>query len=165
MSKTWKIDLEGVLTILPGFRKTKGQPDFYALRDEIKAIVVEEGVHEIGDDWFCYLHEVREISFPSTLRRIGKSAFLGCEKLAEVFLPEGVEELAESAFQDCTNVRRFYLPASLRRIGFLALHVGDGRLLSVEVGKGNKHFTSKYRILKAFLWLTRKFLCLSVNHR
>ena len=151
MSKTWKIDPEGVLTIFLGFRKTKVQPDFYALRDEIKAIVVEEGVHEIGDDWFCYLHEVRDIFFPSTLRRIGKSAFLGCEKLAEVFLPEGVEELAESAFQDCTNVRRFYLPASLRRIGFLALHVGDGRLLSVEVGKGNKHFTSKYRILKAFL--------------
>ncbi|MCR4958728.1 MAG: leucine-rich repeat domain-containing protein [Prevotella sp.] len=99
MSKTWKIDSEGVLTIHPGFRKTKGQPDFYALRDEIKAVVVEEGVHEIGDNRFSYLHEVRDISFPSTLHRIGKSAFLGCEKLAEVFLPEGVEELAESAFQ------------------------------------------------------------------
>ena len=62
-------------------------------------------------------------------------------------LPEGVEELAESAFQDCTNIRRFVLPAFLCRIGYLALHVGEGRLLSIEVAKGNKYFASKYGVL------------------
>ena len=54
MSKTWTIDSDGVLTISPGFHKRNGQPDFYARREEIKAIVVEEGVSEIGDNWFCY---------------------------------------------------------------------------------------------------------------
>ncbi len=147
MNKTWTIDAEGVLTIRRGFRKRKGHPDFYARRKEIKAIVVEEGVGEIGDGWFAYLNEVREISLSTTLRRIGKSAFASCERLAEVRIPEGVEQLAESAFQDCCNVRRFYLPASLRSIGYLALHVGDGHLLSIEVAKGNKHFTSKHGVL------------------
>ena len=129
MSKTWTIDAEGVFTIRQGFRKRKGKPDFYARREEIRAIVVEEGVSEIGDGWFSYLNEVREISLPTTLRRIGKSAFASCERLKEVSIPEGVEELAESAFQDCSHVRRFHLPASLRNIGYLALHVGDGQLL------------------------------------
>lgn len=117
MSKTWKIDSEGVLSIRPGFRMTKGHPDFHTLRDEIKAIVADEGISEIGDNWFCYLNQVGSVSLPTTLRRIGKSAFLGCEKLTEVYLPEGVEELNESAFQDCTNIRRFFLPTSLRHIG------------------------------------------------
>ena len=94
MSKTWTIDAEGV----------------FERREEIKAIVVDEGVSEIGDGWFNYLNEVREISLPTTLRCIGKSAFASCERLEEVF-PEGVEELAESAFQDCSHVRRFHLPA------------------------------------------------------
>ena len=58
MSKTWKIDSEGVLSISPGFRITKGHPDFHTRRDEIKAIVAEEGVSEIGDNWFCYLNQV-----------------------------------------------------------------------------------------------------------
>lgn len=91
MRKTWTIDAEGVLTIRAGFRKRKGKPDFYARREEIKAIVVEKGV----------------------------------------------EELAESAFQDCSHVRHFHLPATLRSIGYLALHVGEGHLLSIDVAKGN----------------------------
>lgn len=62
-------------------------------------------------------------------------------------LPDGVEELAESAFQDCSGVRRFCLPASLRRIGYLALYVGEGRLLAVDVARGNKYFTSRHGVL------------------
>lgn len=107
MSKTWTIDAEGVLTIRQGFRKRKGTPDFYARREEIRAIVVEEGVSEIGDGWFSYLNEVREISLPTTLRRIGKSAFASCERLKEAILhskaidslcwvPEGVELIQET---------------------------------------------------------------------
>lgn len=147
MSKTWTIDSEGVLTIRPGFRKHKGKPDFYALREKIRSIVVEEGIREIGDNWFCYLNEVETVSLPNTLRRIGNSAFLSCEKLTELLLPEGVEELGNSAFQDCANIQRFYLPASLHHIGNLALHVGEGRLLSIEVSKSNRHYTSKYGVL------------------
>ena len=56
---------------------------------EMRAIVVEEGVREIGDGWFNYLNEVREISLPTTLWRIGKSAFASCERLKEVCIPEG----------------------------------------------------------------------------
>lgn len=63
MNKTWTIDAEGVLTIRPGFRKQKGKPDFYARREEIKAIVVEEGVDEIGDNWFCYLNEIDSLNW------------------------------------------------------------------------------------------------------
>lgn len=49
MSKTWSIDAEGVLTISQGFRRRNRKPDFYARREDIRAIVVEEGVSEIGD--------------------------------------------------------------------------------------------------------------------
>lgn len=147
MNKTWTIDAEGVLTISQGFRRRNRKPDFYARREDIRAIVVEEGVSEIGDGWFGYLNQVRQIALPSTLRRIGKSAFIGCERLTEVHIPEGVELLDESAFQDCSSVRRFHLPASLRSIGYLALHVGEGQLLSIHVAQGNKHFTSTHGVL------------------
>ncbi|MBQ9219160.1 MAG: hypothetical protein IJ160_13445 [Muribaculaceae bacterium] len=46
MRQTWTIDDEGVLTIRQGFCKRRGQPDFYARREEIKAIVVAEDVLE-----------------------------------------------------------------------------------------------------------------------
>lgn len=147
MSKTWTIDADGVLTIRKGFRKRKGHPDFYARREEIRAIVVEEGVSSVGDGWFAYLNEVREIILPTTLRQIGKSAFASCERLSEVMIPEGVRQLDERAFQDCSEVHRFSLPASLRSIGYLALHVGEGHLLSIDVAKGNKHFTSRHGVL------------------
>ena len=53
----------------PSHRERKGKPDFCARREAIRAIVVEEGVSEVGDAWFNYLAEVREISLPTTLRR------------------------------------------------------------------------------------------------
>ena len=49
----------------------------FARRDEIKAIVVSDGISEIGDEF----NQVREVVFPSTLRRIDKNAFSGCERL------------------------------------------------------------------------------------
>lgn len=138
MSKTWTIDAEGVLTIRQGFRKRKGTPDFYARREEIRAIVVEEGVSEIGDGWFNYLNEVREISLPTTLRLIGKSAFASCERLKEVSIPEGIQmldyavlantlireivipesvtEINNSAFYECEHLQKVVLPKTLQSI-------------------------------------------------
>ena len=86
-SVTWTLDVNGVLTIsgegaMADFTKTT-QP-WKAYRNQIKTIVVKEGVTTIGKNAFYYSKYVTSITIPETVSKIAAYATLTCSKLAEV---------------------------------------------------------------------------------
>ena len=84
---TWSLSRQGVLTIsgegaMADFTRTT-QP-WKAYRNQIKTIVVKEGVTTIGKNAFYYSKYVTSITIPETVSKIAAYATLSCTKLAEV---------------------------------------------------------------------------------
>lgn len=146
MSKTWTIDADGVLTIRKGFRKRKGHPDFYARREEIKAIVVEEGVSSVGDGHLLsidvakgnkhftsrhgvlYNHDMtailqypcakrrKEYVIPASVEMIAEDCFSHARHLEHVVLPEQLKRIGGSAFGFCRRLKRAWVPDGVELI-------------------------------------------------
>ena len=83
--------------------------------DQIRGVVIGEGVTEIGRSAFGELPNLSSVTLPDSLRVIGSSAFWGCGGLTELSLPEGLLSIGESAFQNC-GLRRITIPASVTQI-------------------------------------------------
>ena len=125
-----------------GYWKTR---DF---EDEVREIVIDEGIKEIPESSFEYFKHLEKVQFPASLTTIGKSAFTDCPELTEIRLPEGVTSIGDAAFQNDVSVRRVFLPQSLTGIGLYAISFGHGsRLFSVEVAEGNPVYASEQGIL------------------
>ena len=87
-------------------------------RNDIKKVVLPEGIVEIGDLTFRSCKELKEINFPKSLKKIGKQAFLFCESLAsEVTLQKGLTEIGEAAFAYCVNIPKAVIPSTVTSLG------------------------------------------------
>ena len=49
--------------------------------DSVTALVLEEGMVEIGRDWCAYLKGIQSLELPRSLKRIGNCAFEDCAGL------------------------------------------------------------------------------------
>ena len=84
--------------------------------DDLKYIVIPEGVTEIGKYAFHGCRNVESISLPSTLEKIDKSAFACCCSLKNLEIPEGIVTLEESSLAQCLHLKNVILPESLAHI-------------------------------------------------
>ena len=127
-SATWVLDAAGTLTISgSGFMDTYStyehdQP-WYAQREQIKTIVVEEGINKIGESAFEGCTNLESVSFPESLTTIGKYAFSDCVCLTQVDLPDAVSYIGIYAFSGCKNLYSVTLPQDLCQ---LSLGTFDG---------------------------------------
>lgn len=85
--------------------------------NQIKKVVIGEGITSVGDSAFIACPELVSVSFPSTLKVIEPYAFMDCRKLADLALPEGLEEIGETAFYYCEKLISVNFPKSLRELG------------------------------------------------
>jgi len=122
---TWTMDSKtGTLTIsgtgaMDDFEPTYNTP-WQVYSEEIKTIVVGEGVTSIGDYAFENLASMTSLSLPDTLLRIGIYSFAHCSDLAALDLPENLMTIGDSAFTTCSSLECLVLPASLTSIGYNA---------------------------------------------
>lgn len=75
-------------------------------RREIKSLVIEDGITEIGKYAFYYCENLKTIYLPNSLTRIGQLSFAGCTSLSEVDIPYQVNSIEHSAFCYCRNLRK-----------------------------------------------------------
>ena len=85
-------------------------PPYQGYAGTITAIVVEEGVTQVGDNAFQGFEGVTTVSLPETLTSIGIGAFADCASLDNVVIPDSVETLGEGAFSGCDSLGMLYLP-------------------------------------------------------
>ena len=83
---------------------------WYDYRDQITAVVVEEGITYIGKDCFRDLANMTEISLPDSLTEIGINSFRNCASLETVDLPEGLTKLGWYTFSNCTSLKTVVIP-------------------------------------------------------
>ena len=105
-----ELDEEGTLTV-SGTGATGDylfwEPSDWSENDEIKKIVIEEGITGIGNRMFFDCVNLEEIVFPSTLTSLGEQVFAGCSSLTRVEIPDTLTEIEWCAFVDCYGLEEF----------------------------------------------------------
>lgn len=91
---------------------------FPGVRDNnIREIVVPEGVALIGDSCFRECAGLKSVILPTTLREIGSFAFSWCSSLEVIHLPDSVESIGDEAFFNCKSLKEINIPANLKFVG------------------------------------------------
>lgn len=122
----WQLSNEGILTISgTGEMASWDMPSsvpWYEYRDQIKKVVIDEGVTSIGDRAFYECKMLTEATLGVGIQEIGAYAFSYCESLPALYLPGSVAQIGEYAFSYCSSLREFAVPSGVQVItqGMLA---------------------------------------------
>ena len=155
----WTLYSDGVLRIYGTGKMSYASnvPPWVSRRYEIKSVIVEAGVKNIGGEAFRNCSSLSKIVLPEGLTTIEGIAFWNCQNLSEIVLPksvinieyrafedcsgllkvvmhEGVKTIGEYAFENCSNLSRIVLPEGLTEIN-RGLFEGCSNLLEVELPK------------------------------
>ena len=112
----WKLTEDGTLTVIPTEQKLEnGETNmknywkvngelvlpWSAYTDMITKVVIEEGIHDIGQMAFYELPNLVEVVLPESAVEIRHYAFKNCKKLTTINL-EVVDYICEGAFYGCS---------------------------------------------------------------
>lgn len=110
----WKLTKDGTLTIYGNARleSSNSYPwDKYA--NQIKKVVVEEGILSIPVYAFDDFKNIKEVFLPNSIESIGEHAFMNCTGLKEITIPPKVTELEPGVLGGCTSLTSIkYAPGS-----------------------------------------------------
>jgi len=118
---TWVLDYNGTLTI-SGMGAMTNWDDYtsYApwksYRDNIKKVIINNGVTSIGNYAFSSCSSLTSITIPDGVTSIGDEAFYGCSILTSITIPESVTSIGVYAFFDCGSLTSIIIPASVTSI-------------------------------------------------
>ena len=85
---------------------------------ELKEVVIEEGVTEIGVDAFSVCTSLETVTLPESLQKIGEGAFEYCSSLSEIRIPENVTVIGQRAFHFCKKLASVTIPAGVTEIDY-----------------------------------------------
>lgn len=111
---TWKLE-DNMLTISGNgdmyiYAYTNNQPPWYAMRNKITSLVINNGVTQIGSDAFYNCYNLVNISLPNSLLTIMDDAFAQCTSLVDISLPNSITRIDSGAFADCTSLANINIP-------------------------------------------------------
>ena len=116
----------------------------YLNDEEIKDLVIPDGVEAIEYSTFSGCSGLTSVSIPNSVTSIGKGAFAGCAGLTSVTLGNNVASIGQEAFSGCSGLTTITIPASVTKIGhsafancvgLTAVHISDlGAWCSIEGG-------------------------------
>lgn len=82
----------------------RGQAPWYAYRESIKTLAIDEGITSVGDWAFYGCTSLTTVALAGTVKDIGVEAFNGCANLKSVSGGEGVTIIENGAFFNCTGL-------------------------------------------------------------
>ncbi len=136
---TWTLDDEGTLTISGTGAMTDwgsySDTPWYDVQDDINAIIIKDGVTNIGDFAFEYCESLERIIIPDSVISIGDSAFFSCDNLTSVTIGNGVTSIGDFAFKYCESLESVIIPDSVISIGESTFCSCDN-LANVTIGNG-----------------------------
>lgn len=114
---TWELRESGTLVFNgSGAMKNyiyKSEMPWYQYMDQIKSVVLNDGITRIGSYAFYGMTSMESITIAETVTSIGDYAFKNAIALDGVVLPAGLTSLGESAFYGCTSLTAIEIPVSL----------------------------------------------------
>ena len=117
---TWSLDSTGVL-VIEGSGEMNNTSSFTwrSYEDEIKSVIIGDGITSIGDHAFYGLFNVRSIIIGKNVTNIGNGAFSFCGSLEELIIPNSVITIGDYAFWT-TGIQRLTIGESVKHIGSCA---------------------------------------------
>ena len=124
---TWTLDSEGTLTIHgDGRMYNYGSPTeslrwsvesvaWHKYRDEIRTVVIGEGITFLCPYAFQDCVNLTSVSLPDSLIGISLHGFSGCTRLTDIAIPNGVESISNGAFLGA-GLESVYIPDSVDMI-------------------------------------------------
>lgn len=85
---------------------------------ELKEVVIEEGVTEIGVDAFSVCTSLETVTLPQSLQKIGEKAFSYCTSLKTINIPDSVNVIGPKAFFFCKSLTLIDIPEGITEIGY-----------------------------------------------
>ena len=110
---TWTLAADGTMTISgEGAMKAysaDGSPAAQK-KDNVKKVVIQEGVTSIGMSAFNDCDSLTSITIPESVTSIGNYAFRDCSSLASIEIPSSVTSIGDSAFDSCSSLTSITIP-------------------------------------------------------
>ena len=91
-------------------------PPWYSYRNDIKAVVIDNGVTSIGHYAFQSCTNMTSVSIPNSVTSIGFYAFVSCSSLMSVSIPNSVTSINHNAFSYCSSLTSVSIPSSVTSI-------------------------------------------------
>ena len=91
-------------------------------RNDIKKVVVQEGVTSLAE-YICWdFASLQEVTLPKSLTKLGKQCFKHCTTLKSITLPDNITLIDESAFEECSTLETVTFPKNLKDINAKAFY-------------------------------------------
>ena len=155
----WELDSEGTFTL-----SGDGRPPMVSAslvitpwddyKDQIRRVVIEEGVWGTGEYSFSGCTNLTEVEFPSNFTYIADSTFSGCTGLTSIRFPSSLRKIGSGAFSGCTGLTELDFPSSLESIGSWAFSGCTGLTeadIPPDVGIGTQAFIGCTGLKKVIL--------------
>ena len=120
---TWILDDYGTLTIsgtgnMENWNLSSGEKKESPFKNnkEIKHVVIEDGVTDIGYCAFGDCSNLKDITIADSVTNIGKLAFKNCSSLENLIIPNSVEVINSYTFYNCNNITRVTIPTGVTTI-------------------------------------------------
>ena len=92
----------------------------FAALQELTDVTIPYSVTSIGDDAFADCENLNKIVIPGSVASIGSNAFNNCQGLTHVAILDGVASIGDGAFSHCASLRGISIPKSITSIGVSA---------------------------------------------
>ncbi|MEE3405356.1 MAG: leucine-rich repeat domain-containing protein, partial [Acutalibacteraceae bacterium] len=107
-SVTYELDENGLLVISGsgdmGIYQGITDCPWHAQRENIKTVIIKNGVTSIGNGAFYACKSLTAITIPDSVTSIRESAFSGCTSLTAITIPDSVTSIGNGAFYECTGL-------------------------------------------------------------
>ena len=105
---------------------------WYSRRSEIKKVVIEDGVTNIGKYAFYECTNLTSVEIPNSVTSIKVAAFAYCASLTSIKIPNSVTSIGDLAFDKCSALTSITIPNSVTSIGECAFYNCQA-LTSIEI--------------------------------
>jgi len=148
----WKLNDQGVLTIsgegaIPdyGNDSSSSAPWRKVNLNDIKTVVIEEGITSIGKYAFFGCGKITEVSLPDSLKEIKLYAFGSCYGLEQITLPDFLTTIGQASFDTCP-LTEIYIPENVTDIAYMPFPNCD-KLKEINVSEDNNSYSSVNGVL------------------
>ncbi|MBO7398689.1 MAG: leucine-rich repeat domain-containing protein [Clostridia bacterium] len=96
--------------------ETPTGPAAFSQCENLKTVVLNEGLRKIGELAFSLCNRIEEVEIPESVTEIGGQAFRGCGKLTAVTIKGDLTEIPYCAFQLCESLETVSIPGSVTKL-------------------------------------------------
>ena len=132
-------DQDGTLTISGTggtYSYQKNGSPFQAYKDQVKKVIINDGVTFIGAYMFYDFKNITNVSIADSVTGFDKGAFEGCTGLTELKLPANLKDVYWDVFKGCTGIKSIKIPGAGNTRLLPGSFSGCTGLISVTIKEG-----------------------------